>query len=97
MIDAAAADAWPQGGLLVVLVPAAFLLGLMLRRGLTAILRHRLAGAARFPVVELVAVGLAVAGFLQRVVWDKRHRQREHRQRGHTRCMAGSCHKRCKT
>ena len=63
MIDAAAADAWPQGGLLVVLVPAAFLLGLMLRRGLTAILRHRLAGAARFPVVELVAVGLAVAGW----------------------------------
>ena len=63
MIDAAAADTWPQDGLLVVLVPAAFLLGLMLRRGLTAILRHRLAGAARFPVVELVAVGLAVAGW----------------------------------
>jgi hypothetical protein len=65
---AATAD-WFQGGALVVaLIPAAFALGLVLRRGLAAILQERLVGAARFPVVELAAVSLAVAGWWWEIV-----------------------------
>ena len=64
MSGTAAIDAWCQGGsVLIALVPAAFLLGLLLRRGLTAILPEPLVGLARFPVVELVAVAVAVAGW----------------------------------
>ncbi|MFM7136794.1 MAG: hypothetical protein ACKO1M_06965, partial [Planctomycetota bacterium] len=64
MTDTLAADTWYQGGsMLVALVPAVFLLGLVLRRGLTAILQEQLAGAARFPMIELVAVSLALAGW----------------------------------
>jgi prepilin signal peptidase PulO-like enzyme (type II secretory pathway) len=64
MSGTAAIDAWCQGGsVLLALVPGAFLLGLLLRRGLTAILPEPLVGLARFPVVELVAVAVAVAGW----------------------------------
>ncbi|NCX99292.1 MAG: hypothetical protein EBX35_12140, partial [Planctomycetia bacterium] len=64
MSDTAAAEAWLRGSsLLVALVPGAFVLGLLLRRGLAAILEERLGGAARFPVIELAAVGLAIAGW----------------------------------
>jgi len=64
MSDAAAVAAWCQGGsALVLLIPAAFLLGLLLRRGLSACLRERLVGVARFPVVELAAIAFAVAGW----------------------------------
>jgi prepilin signal peptidase PulO-like enzyme (type II secretory pathway) len=64
MSDAAAVDAWCQGGsLLILLVPVAFFLGLLLRRGVTAILGEPLAGLARFPAVELLTAALAVAGW----------------------------------
>jgi len=64
MSDAAAFAAWCQGSsMLVLMIPLAFLLGLGLRRGLTAILQEPLVGVARFPLVELVAVSLAVAGW----------------------------------
>ena len=69
MSDAPAVEAWFQGGgLLIALLPAAFILGLLLRRGLAAILQERLGGAARFPVIELTAVGLATAGWWWEIV-----------------------------
>jgi prepilin signal peptidase PulO-like enzyme (type II secretory pathway) len=69
MSDAPAVEAWFQGGgLLVALLPAAFILGLLLRCGLAAILQERLGGAARFPVIELAAVGVATAGWWWEVV-----------------------------
>jgi len=64
MSDASALDAWCRGGAAVVaVVPIAFGFGLMLRRGLIAILREPLAGPARFPVIELTTVAIALAGW----------------------------------
>lgn len=62
-------DAWCRGGsVAIVLVPMAFGLGLLLRRSLVEILREPSAGLARFPVVELAAVGLVLAGWWWEVV-----------------------------
>lgn len=65
MSDATAAlEAWCQGGsALVALAPAAFLLGLAVRRGVTALLPGSPVGAARFPVIEAVAVAVAVGAW----------------------------------
>jgi leader peptidase (prepilin peptidase)/N-methyltransferase len=64
MSGTAASDAWCQASsVLGLLVPAAFLLGLLLRRCLTAILQEPLVGLARFPAAELAAVAVAIGGW----------------------------------
>lgn len=64
MSDASALDAWCQGGsALIALAPAAFLLGLAIRRGVTALLPAPPVGAARFPVIEAVVVAVAFAAW----------------------------------
>lgn len=64
MTDATAGDAWWQGGgVLVALVPAAVGVGLLMRRGLPAILGEPPARPARVPGIEISLIGLAIAGW----------------------------------